>query len=136
MSETYIPRGAGQRQIAKSVWFNLDNGSGVTIDDVILRHTQHISIKAARIVYVDATTGTVAAGSAGIGTTVAGVELVAATNYENTKAVGTTTALTLKAAAAFVAAGTPIIVRHTGVAVTQAGQAVVEIEYVVLPSSS
>lgn len=133
MSDTYIPRAAGKRVTARSVWFNLDNGNGTTIDDVILRHSQAISIKAARIVYVDATTGTVAAGSAGIGTTVAGVELVAATNYENTKAVGTTTAMTLKAAAARVAAGTPIIVRHTGVATTQAGQAVVEIEYEVLP---
>lgn len=133
MSDTYIPRAAGRRQIAKSVWFNLDNGAGTTIDDVILRHTQAISIKAARIVYVDATTGTVAGGTAGIGTTVAGVELVAATNYENTKAVGTTTAMTVKAAGAFVAAGTPIIVRHTGVAVTQAGQSVIEIEYEVLP---
>jgi hypothetical protein len=132
MSDTYIPRGEGRRLIARSQWFNLDNGSGVTIDDVILRHSQAVSIKAARIVYVDATTGTVAAGTAGIGTTVAGVELVAATAYENTKAVGTSTAMVLKAAAAFVAAGTPIIVRHTGVAVTQAGQSVIELEYTVL----
>jgi len=132
MSDTYIPRGEGRRDIARSVWFNLDNGAGTTIDDVILRHTQAISIKAARITYVDATTGTVAAGTAGIGTTVAGVELVAATAYENTKAVGTSTAMVVKAAGSFVAANTPIIVRHTGVAVTQAGQAVVEIEYTVL----
>lgn len=133
MSDLYIPRGEGRRQIARSQWFNLDNGAGTTIDDVILRHTQAVKIVAARIVYVDATTGTVAAGTAGIGTTVGGVELVAATNYENTKAVGTTTAMTLKAAADRVAALTPIIVRHTGVAVTQAGQSIVEIEYVVLP---
>lgn len=133
MSETYIPRGAGKRATARSVWFNLDNGNGTTIDDVVLRHSQAISIKAARVVYVDATSGTVAGGTVGIGTTVSGVELVAATAYENTKAVGTTTALTLTAAAARVAAGTPIIVRHTGVAATQAGQAVVEIEYEILP---
>lgn len=133
MSDTYIPRGAGKRQMARSVWFNLDNGSGTTIDDVILYHSQPVSIKAARIVYVDATAGTVAAGTVGIGTAVAGVELVAATNYENAKAVGTVTALTLTAAAARVAANTMIVVRHTGVAATQAGQAVVEIEYEVLP---
>jgi hypothetical protein len=132
MSDTYIPRGEGRRQVARSQWFNLDNGAGTTIDDVILRHSQAVSVKAARIVYVDATTGTVAAGTAGIGTTVAGVELVAATAYENTKAVGTTTAMVVKAAGAFVAAGTPIIVRHTGVAITQAGQSVIEIEYTVL----
>lgn len=133
MSDTYIPRAAGKRVTARSVWFNLDNGAGTTIDDVILRHSQVISIKAARVVYVDAQSGTVAAGTVGIGTTVAGVELVAATAYENSKAVGTATALTLKAAADRVAAGTPIIVRHTGVAATAAGQAVVEIEYEVLP---
>ncbi len=130
MSDTYIPR--EMRLIARSQPFNLDNGAGTTIDDVILRHTQAISIRTARIVYSDATSGTVAAGTAGIGTTVAGVELVAATNYENAKAVGTTTAMVLKAAAANVAAGTPIIVRHTGVAVTQAGFGYVEIEYKVL----
>lgn len=132
MSDLYIPRGEARRQVARSVWFNIDNGSGVTIDDVILYSAQPVKIVSARIVYVDATTGTVAAGTVGIGTTVAGVELVAATAYENTKAVGTVTALTLKAAAAFVAANTPVIVRHTGVATTAAGQSVVEIEYIVL----
>jgi len=133
MSDTYIPRGAGKRQIARSVWFNLDNGAATTIDDVILYVSQPISIKAARIVYVDATTGTVAGGNAKIGTTVGGDELVAATAYGNTAAVGTVTAMTLKAAAAKVAANTMIAVRHTGVAATQAGQAVVEIEFEVLP---
>lgn len=133
MSETYISRGASKREVARSIWFNLDNGAGTTIDDVVLRHTQPISIRAARIVYVDATTGTVAAGAISVGTTVGGVELVAATNYENAKAVGAQTALALKAAAAYVAGGTPICVRHTGVAATQAGQSVVEIEYEVLP---
>lgn len=133
MSDTYIARGVAKREVASSVWFDLDNGAGTTIDDVILRSSQNISIKAARIVYVQATSGTVAAGSAKIGTTVNGDEIVAATNYENAKAVGTATAMTLKAAAAFVAANTPICVRHTGVAATQAGQVRVEIEYEVLP---
>jgi hypothetical protein len=132
MSDTYIPRGEGRRQVARSVWFNLDNGAGVTIDDVILYVSQPIAIKSARIVYVDATTGTVAAGNVSIGTTVGGVDLVAATAYENTKTVGSITALTLTAAAARVAANTMIIVRHTGIAVTAAGQAVVEVEYIIL----
>ena len=132
MSDTYIPRGAGKRQIAKSVWFNLDNGNGTTIDDVLLYCSQPISIKAARIVYVDATTGTVAGGNAKIGTTVGGAEIVAATAYENTATVGAVTAMTLTSAARRVAANTMITVRHTGVATTQAGQAIVEIEYEVL----
>ena len=114
---------------ARSESFNLDNGAGTTIDDVILRPNVAITITAARVVYSDATTGTVAAGSAAVGTTVGGTEIVAATNYENSKAVGTTTAMTIVSGA--VAAGTPICVRHTGVAATQAGEAHVEITYTV-----
>lgn len=117
-----------RRLVAKSVWFNLDNGSGTTIDDVILRPSDDVTILNARIVYVDATTGTVAAGNAKLGTTVGGAEIVAATAYENTKAVGTKTDLTL--ASAVLPAGTPLCVRHTGVASTAAGQAYVEVEYV------
>lgn len=112
---------------AKSVWFNLDNGAGTTVDDVILRPGRAITITAARAVYVDATTGTVAAGNWKIGTTLGGAEIVAATAYENTKAVGTVTNGTIVAGA--VAADGAVFVRHTGVAVTQAGQAFVEIEY-------
>lgn len=112
---------------AKSQVFDLDNGAGTTIDDVILRPVVACTLLAARIVYVDATSGTVAAGNIKIGTTVGGVELVASTAYGNAKAVGTVTDLTLASAA--VAANTPICVRHTGVAATAAGKAYVEIEY-------
>lgn len=132
MGRTYIPRGVQARQVARSKEFNLDNGAGATLDDVILRHSQPIRPVAARIVYSDATSGTVAAGSAKIGTSVDGAQVVAATNYENTKAVGTVTAMAL-ASTAEIAAGTPIIVRHTGVAATQAGTAYVELEYEVVP---
>lgn len=112
---------------AKSVWFNLDNGAATTIDDVILRPAVPIVIEAVRAVYVDATTGTVAGANFKVGTTVGGAEIVAATAYENTKAVGTVTNGTIVAGA--VAAGTPVCVRHTGIAATAAGQAYVEIEY-------
>lgn len=119
------------RNSARSVWFNLDNGAGTTIDDVILRPASAITITAARILYVDATSGTVAAGNAKIGTTLGGAEIVAATAYGDAKAVGTTTAMTIVAGA--VAANTSVFVRHTGVAAVAAGQAVVEIEYTVDP---
>lgn len=132
MSDLYTSRGEGKRQIARSVWFNLDNGSGVTIDDVILYCSQPVLIKAARIVYVDATAGTVAAGNAKIGTAVAGAEIVAATAYGDGATVGSVTAMTVIQTAARVAANTMIIVRHTGIAATAAGQAYVEIEFVVL----
>lgn len=111
----------------KSQLFDLDNGAGTTVDEVVLRPAVAITITAARIVYTEATTGTVAAGNAKIGTTVAGAEIVAATAYGNAAAVGTVTPMVIVAGA--VPAGTPVIVRHTGVAATQAGRAFVEIEY-------
>lgn len=40
------------RHTARSVWFNLDNGAGTTIDDVIMRLPVAVTIIAARIVYV------------------------------------------------------------------------------------
>lgn len=119
--------GAQTVQRARSVWFNLDNGAGTTVDDVLMKPTSAITITAARIIYVDATTGTVAAGTAQIGTTLGGSDIVAATNYENSKAVGVATPMVVAAGA--VAAGGAVFVRHTGVAATAAGQAVIEIEY-------
>jgi hypothetical protein len=129
-AQTQFKAGTERQQtgVARSVWFNLDNGSGVTIDDVVLRSVVPITVTAARALYVDATTGTVAAGNFRIGTTVGGSEIVASTAYENTKTVGTVTDGTIVAGA--VAANGFVCVRHTGVAVTQAGQAIVEIEYV------
>lgn len=117
----------GGYQRAMSVWFDIDNGAATTIDDVLLKPSLAITITAARIIYVGATTGTVAAGNAKIGTTLGGAEVVAATAYENTKAVGTSTAMTIVSGA--VAAAGSVFVRHTGIAATAAGQAVVEIEY-------
>ena len=114
-------------KIARSQEFDIDNGAGTTVDDCILRHSKAVKIYSARIVYSNATTGTVAAGTAQIGTTVGGAEIVAATAYENSKAVGVKTAMTL--VEDDVAADTPLIVRHTGVAATAAGKAYVEIEY-------
>lgn len=113
---------------ARSEAFNLDNGAGTTIDAVLIRSPREIFITACRIVYEDATTGTVAAGNARVGTTVGGSEIVASTAYANTSAVGTTTAMVVVEGK--VAAATPVLVRHTGVGVTQAGEAVVECDYI------
>ena len=64
-----------------------------------------------------------------IGTAVDGTEIAAATAYENSKAIGTTTAVTIASGA--VAADAMITVRHTGVASAAAGEAFVQIEYTV-----
>lgn len=132
MTDTYIPRGAGKRHVVQTTQFNIDNGAGTTLDDAFLICSQPISIKRVTVLYTQATTGTVAAATVQLGTTAGGTELVAATALENTKAIGTTTALTLKAAAAFVAANTMITARHTGVAATAAGEYRVLVEYEVL----
>ena len=116
-------------KIARSQFFDIDNGAGTTKDDCILRHSKAVFIYSARIVYTGATGGTMAAGTASIGTTIGGAEICAATAYENSKAVGVKTAMTLVEDE--VAADTPILVRHTGVAATVAGEVYVEIEYAV-----
>lgn len=113
--------------MARSMRFDLDNGAGTTVDDVLFRPDVACTVTAARAVYTDATTGTVAAGNFRIGTTVGGSEIVASTAYENAKTIGTKTDGTIVSGA--VAAGAPVFVRHTGVAATQAGQAYIEIEY-------
>jgi hypothetical protein len=114
---------------ARSEAFNIDNGAGTTIDAILIRHPRPILIVACRIVYEDATVGTAAAGNAKVGTTVGGAEVVAATAYTNSATVGSTTAMTIVDGK--VAAATPVLVRHTGVAATVAGEAVVECDYLV-----
>lgn len=127
-NSTHVLRGLAPRiHVARSRVFDLDNGAGTTVDDVILRHSYPVTLRAARIVYVGATTGTVAAANVILGVAVAGATVVAETAYGNTKAVGTVTALTLLITA--LAADVPLIVRHTGVAATAAGEAYVEVEY-------
>ena len=95
----------------------------------MMKFSKAVKITAARIIYTEATSGTVAAGNVKLGTALAGAEIVAATAYEDAKAVGTETALVIAAAA--VAAGGAVFVRHTGVAATAAGLAYVEIEYTI-----
>jgi len=123
-TELAVPQ---RKRVANSTWFNLDNGAGTTIDDVILKASVALTVLAARIIYVDATTGTVAAGNARIGTTLGGSEIATNVAYANAAAVGAETAFAIAAGA--VAAGGAVFVRHTGVAAVAAGQAIVEVEY-------
>lgn len=129
MSQPLYKSPNAKYKVAKSQAFDLDNGNGTTIDDAILCHSKAIVIYSAYKLYTDATTGTVAAATAQIGTTVGGEEIVAATAYGNAKAVGTKEELTLLANT--VAAGSTVFVRHTGVAPTQAGKCYIVIEYAV-----
>lgn len=123
-----LANGEGVRTV-KTAWFNLDNGAGTTIDDVLINFARPVRITACRAVEVDATAGTVAAGNWKVGITVGGAEIVAATAYVNAATVGTATAGTIVSGA--VAANVAVFVRHTGVAATAAGQAYVECDYVI-----
>ncbi len=118
-----------RRHTITSPEIDIDNGAGATRDFVVIRPTSAITLTDARVIYTNATTGTVAAATVQLGTSVGGTELVAATNLEDSKAIGTVTALTLQATA--VAANTPVTLRHTGIAATAAGMYIVQLEYTV-----
>lgn len=118
-----------QKRIAHGPVVNVDNGNGTTNDQVIIRPSVAITLTAARVVYTTETSGTIAAATVQLGTTVNGVDIVAAVALENSKGVGTITSLTLASAA--IAANTPLIMRHTGIAATVAGEYYIEIEYTI-----
>jgi hypothetical protein len=110
--------------------FNIDNGSGSTEDQIILVPSVPITIVAARVVYIEATdTEGAADATVQIGTAIAGEQIVAAAALEVAKAIGDVTDLTIVDGA--VAADELVAVRHTGIAATEAGQYVVQIEYTV-----
>lgn len=110
--------------------FNIDNGAGTTVDQIILVPSVAITIVAARVIYTEATdTAGAADADVQIGTTIGGVDIVAATELEASKAIGDVTDLTIASGA--VEANELVAVRHTGIAATEAGQYIVQIEYTV-----
>lgn len=122
----YLTQATRRRQVYVSESFDLDNGAGATVDRAI-RFQNDVTLLSAEIGYEDATTGTVAAGSMQIGTSLGGTQIAAATSYANGQAVGTSTGMALSVTA--ITAGNPIYIRHTGVAATQAGRAHLRLEY-------
>lgn len=118
------------RQQESTQFFNLDNGSGTTVDEPVLIAPADKAIRLIRVYaqYGEATQ-TVAAGNFKVGSSAGGAQYVAATAYENTKSVGdaTTASLVLDV----VPPGGSVFVRHTGVAVTQTGTARIVVEFAV-----
>lgn len=114
--------------LTRTAFFNIDNGAGTTIDEAVL-YAKDCAIRILRVycLYGEATQ-TVASANFKVGTSAGGADLVAATAYENSKAVGVATSATL--VSDFVPVGSTVFVRHTGVAVTQTGTASVVIEFV------
>ena len=115
--------------ILRSKTFDIDNGSGTTDDDVLAVLDVPFTILSARAVYVEASDSAGAEGATiAIGTTVGGVDIVAAVALEAAKAVGAKTELTVLAAQEDQPANQAIFARHTGIASTEAGQYFVEVE--------
>ena len=110
----------------RSQAFNLDNGSGTTVDEALLTAVVPLRIVRVYALYNEATQ-TVAAGNFKLGASAGGADYVAATAYENSKAVGAATQATL--VSDIVPAGTTLFVRHTGVAITQTGTANIVVEF-------
>ena len=129
----FIARGNQRMQFFRSKTFNIDNGSGTTDDDVILADLDFdVRVVFVRAVYVEATdTAGAASATFSLGTTAGGVDIVAATALEVSKAVGGATVATL--AATLVAAGGSLFARHTGIAATEAGQYYLEIGVLAKP---
>lgn len=109
-------------------FFNLDNGSGTTVDEPLFR----TGSRGGRLVRVYALYGeatqTVAAGNFKLGVAAGGATLVAATAYEDSKSVGDATTASILSDK--VPPNTTVFVRHTGVGVTQTGTATVIVEWV------
>ena len=113
--------------LVRSQFFNLDNGSGTTVDEVLFS----TGSRPARLIRVYAAYGeatqTVASANFKLGSAAGGAQYVAATAYENTKAVGDVTSATL--VTDYVPANTVVFFRHTGVASTQTGTATICVEF-------
>lgn len=107
--------------------FDLDSTTS-PYKELIFVPSLPIKIRAAKIIYQGATTGTVAGGSVKLGTS-ADDDLVAeSTAFGDAATIGTEVDLTI-ASDETIAAFTPVIVTWVGVAATQAGEAKVQIDY-------
>ena len=129
----YIARGNQRIEWFRSVTFNVDNGSGTTIDDVLFADLDFDAyVVHVRAVYLEAT-DTAGADSANfaLGTSAGGTGVVAATAIEVLQSVGDVTEATV--VAGLVAAGGSLFVRHTGIASTEAGQYYVQVGVLAKP---
>jgi len=118
----YIGRGYQRCVILRTPIQNIDNGSGVTADHVLFANLPvDAYVLNVQAVYTEATdTAGAASANFKLGTAAGGAQVVAATALEAAKAVGSTTTSTI--VSGFVAAGGTLFARHTGIAVTEAGQ--------------
>ena len=114
--------------VVRSQTFNLDNGAGTTVDEALFSTP---SGRPARLVRVNAiyqeATGTVAAANFKVGASAGGADYVAATAYEDSKAVGVVTEAAL--VTDIIPASSVVFARHTGIASTATGTATICVEF-------
>lgn len=129
----YVARGNQRIEWFRSVTFNVDNGSGTTIDDVIFSDLDFDAyVVHVRAVYVEATdTSGAASANFKLGTAAGGATVVAATALEVSQSVGDATEATIVAGR--VAAGGALFCRHTGIAATEGGQYYVQVGVLPVP---
>ncbi len=114
------------RVIARSSELNLDGGT--TPVDAVFFNSGPSGCRLLRVYALyNQITQTVAGGSFALGTTSGGVDLVAATNYEDSKGIGVVTEATI--AKSKVAPNTTVYLDHTGVVAVQTGTAFIIVEY-------
>lgn len=128
----YLARGNQRVRNAKSVTFNIDNGAGTTVDDVLFNFPYDVYLTDVRAIYTEATdTAGAASANFKLGVSAGGATLVAATALTAAKAIGGTTVATI--VLDYVPANTTCWVRHTGVASTEVGQYYVQVSYIPKP---
>ena len=122
----YVARGYQRAVLLRTPIINVDNGNGTTLDHLLFANLPTDAyVLNVQFVYTEATdTAGAASANFKLGTAVGGAQVVAATAYEVSKAVGSTTTTTI--VDGFVAAGGACFVRHTGIAATEAGQGYVQ----------
>ncbi len=126
----FVGRGNQRLFPVQSVIFNIDNGSGITIDDQLGNFPFDAWLLDVRAIYSEATdTAGAASANFKLGVAAGGATLVAATALEAAKAIGGyTLAVPL---AVVLPANTTLWVRHTGVATMEVGQ--YKVQVLVLP---
>lgn len=116
------------RTTVVSQTFNLDNGNGTTVDEVLI-HGGPIGARILRVYALyQEVAQTVAGGNFKLGTAAGGATIVAATAYTDTAAIGSVTEGVVLVDRLLPNAS--LWVRHTGVASTQTGTAKIVVEFV------
>ena len=127
MTRAYVNRGKDKTNIVKSQIFNYDAGAGASIDECVLLSPRAVKLLSANMVEDLETGGTLTSTAVMLGTTVAGVDIVASVVLYSALPVGSKQPLTLLKT--IIPPNTMICIRLTAIAATVAGQGHLQLEY-------